>query len=206
MNSHLVQNALLALMDSGSSFTLIHHSKLPPHCNPERMPNVQYSQMAAGNFQFNQCVYLTDSHLPEFSCTMQIKSMAAYIFNAPCKYNMIIGHNWLVPNKFDISFSTGTMNWFDQSIPIKPALTPEMFFLGNHDDMTDNHLFDLYMTQNSEILPVKYEEVSLDTVVAMQDHLSDKQKAKLCSTLEGNDQLFKGKLSVCILARKFTWT
>ena len=68
MNSHPVQNALLTLMDLGSSFTLIHHSKLPPGCNPERMLNVQYSQMAAGNFQFNQHVYLTDSHLPEFSC------------------------------------------------------------------------------------------------------------------------------------------
>ena len=66
MNSHLVQNALLALMDLGSSFTLIHHSKLPSGCNLERMPNVQYSQMAGCNFQFNQHVYLTDSHLPEF--------------------------------------------------------------------------------------------------------------------------------------------
>ena len=101
-----------------------------------------------------------------------------------------------MPNKFDISFSTGTMNWFNHSIPMKPASTPEMFFLGNHDDMTDDPLFDLYMTQNSEILPAKYEEVSLDKVVAMQDHLSDEQKTKLCSSLEGNDQLFKGKLGV----------
>jgi hypothetical protein len=154
------------------------------------------TQMAAGNFQFNQCVYLTDSHLPEFSCTLCIKSMAAYIFDAPCKYDMIIGCNWLVPNKFDISFSTGTMNWFNCSIPMKPASTTEMFFLKNHDDMTDDPLFDLYMTQNSEILPAKYDEVFLDKVVAMQDHLSDEQKTKLCSSLEGNNQLFKGKLGV----------
>ena len=149
MNSHLVQNALLALMDLGSTFTLIHHSKLPPGCNLERMPNVQYSQMAAGNFQFNQCVYLTDSHLPEFLHALCIKSMAAYIFDAPCKYDMIIRCNWLMPNKFDISFSTGMMNWFDHSIPMKPASTPEMFFLGNHDDMTDDPLFDLYMTNKT---------------------------------------------------------
>ena len=63
--------------------------------------------------------------------------------------------------------------------------------------MTDDPLYDLYTTtQNSEILPAKYEEVSLDKVVTMQDHLLDEQKAKLCSTLEGNDQLFKGKLGV----------
>ena len=127
---------------------------------------------------------------------LRINSMAAYIFDAPCKYDMIIGCNWMVPNKFDISFSTATMNWFNYSVPMKPAMTPEMFFLGNHDDLTDDSLSDLFTMQSSKILPAKYEEVSLDKVVTMQDHLSLEQKTKLCSALEGNDQLFKGKLGV----------
>ena len=178
----------------GSNFTLIHHSKLPPGCNLERLQNAQQLQTAAGNFHFSQYVYLTDSHLPEFSCALCIKSMVAYIFDAPCKYDMIIGCNWMVPNKFDISFSTATMNWFNHSVPMKPAMMPEMFFLGNHDDLTDDDPFsDLFAT---DILPAKYEEVSLDKLVTMQDHLSLEQKNKLCSTLEGNDWLFKGKLGV----------
>ena len=54
------------------------------------------------------------------------------------------------------------MNWFDCSVPMKPALTLEMFFLGNHDNITDDPLSDLFTMQSSEILPAKYEEVSLD--------------------------------------------
>jgi hypothetical protein len=110
------------------------------------MPNVQESQTAAGNFCFSQHVCLTDSHFPEFSYTLCINSMATYVFDAPCRYDMIIGCNWMmVPNKFDISFSTVTMNWFDHSVPMKPASMLEMFFLGNHDDLTNDALSDLFI-------------------------------------------------------------
>jgi hypothetical protein len=120
--------------------------------------------------------------------------MVAYVFDAPCKYDMIIGCNWMVPNKFDISFSTATMNWFDCSMPMKPTMIPEMFYLGNYDNITDDDLFsDLFIT---DILPEEYEEVSLDKLATMQDHLSHEQKNKSCFTLEGNDWLFKGKLGV----------
>jgi hypothetical protein len=102
--------------------------------------------------------------------------MAAYIFDTPCKYDMIIGCNWIVHNKFNISFSTAMMNWFDCSVPMKPTMTPEMFFLGNHDDLTDDSLFDLFTMQSSDVLPMKYEEASLYKLVAMQDHLSLEQK------------------------------
>ena len=78
INKHPVQNALLTLMDLGSSFTLIHHSKLPPGCVPEWMLNVQESQTAAGNFHFSQCVCLTDSQFPEFSCALHINSNCNY--------------------------------------------------------------------------------------------------------------------------------
>jgi hypothetical protein len=49
----------------------------------------------------------------------------------------------MVPNKFDISFSTAMMNWFDHSVPMKPAIMLEMFFLGNCNNLTDDPLSDL---------------------------------------------------------------
>ena len=52
INKHLMHLAMLALMDSSSNFTLIHHSKLPPGCVPETMPNIQATETAASNFQF----------------------------------------------------------------------------------------------------------------------------------------------------------
>ena len=51
-------------------------------------------------------------HLPEFGKALQITGMAAYIFDVLCKYDMIIRCNWMILNKFDLSFSTQTMKWF----------------------------------------------------------------------------------------------
>ena len=129
---------MLALMDSGSSFTLIHRSCLPPGCVPERLPMKQATQTAAGNFHFNQRVCLSDSHFPEFSRSLRIKGMAAMVFDAPCKYDMIVGRNWMVPNKFDIKFSTQTMTWFSRSVPMKPAATPEMFHINDDEFNIDD--------------------------------------------------------------------
>ena len=138
---------MLALMDSGSSFTLIHRSCLPPGCVPERLPMIQATQTAAGNFHFNHRVYLSDLHFPEFSRSLRINGMAAMVFDAPCKYDMIIGRNWMIPNKFDIKFSTQTMTWFSRSVPMKPAATPEKFYI-NDDDFNiddDDPIGDLFV-------------------------------------------------------------
>ena len=202
INKQLTTTAFLALMDSGSTFTLIHRSKLPRGCVPELLPNVQMAETAAGNFSFKQRVVLSDLHLPEFSRSLKIDYMVAYVFDAPCKYDMIIGRNWMIPNEFDISFSSQSMKWFDREVPMKPSKTPEMFYINDDDDILDDDdpiyaedLFTGYKKQGKTILPAKYEGIeSLDSVIAQQDHLSDEQKHKLLSTFQGHDRLFQGKL------------
>jgi hypothetical protein len=72
------------LMDSGSSQCLIHHSKLPKGCVPELLPQLQETQMMAGDFKIRYCVHLDTMHLPEFSNPLKVNSTWAYIFDAPC--------------------------------------------------------------------------------------------------------------------------
>ena len=158
----------------------------------------QAAQTAAGNFNFSQSVVLTDVHLPEFARSLQIDSMVAYVFDAPCKYDMIIGRNWMIPNKFDLSFSTQTMQWFDRVVPMKKSATPEMFYIQD-DDWTEDPFEDLFVGYKkkgaTDIRPAKYEGIeSLDSVVSVQDHLSDEEKQKLRSAFTGHDRLFEGKL------------
>ena len=199
INKHPLGVALLALMDSGSNFSLIHRSKLPPGCVPSMIPNPQTANTAAGNFHFSSVVVLEDAHLPEFSRSLKIERMVAYVFDAPCKYDLIIGRNWLNPNKFDIQFSTKTMHWFGREVPMKQSTTPELFYINDDDFHNDDPFSDLFTgyknADKSNILPAKYEGVeSLDAVVSKQDHLSTEEKKKLRSVFEGHDKLFEGKL------------
>ena len=192
--------AMLALMDSGSNFTLIHRSKLPPGCVPT-LVDTQTAHTAAGSFKFASVVILEDAHLPEFSRSLRIEKMVAYVFDAPCRYDMIVGRNWLNPNKFNILFSSKTMSWFDREVPMKQAKTPEMFYINDDDFETQNDpLSDLFTgykhgVDKSNILPAKYEGIeSLESVTTAQDHLSTDQQRKLLDVFQGHDKLFEGKL------------
>ena len=207
LNSHPMNVAMLASMDSGSNFTLVHRSKLPPGCVPAQVPT-QTAQTAAGSFKFASVVRLEDAHLPEFSRSLRIEKMVAYVFDAPCRCDMIIGRNWLNPNEFDVKFSTKTMSWFGREAPMKHSTTPEMFHINDDDfDTMDDPLSDLFTgckhgVDKSNILPAKHEGVeSLDSVASAQDHSMPEQREKLLGAFQGHDKLFEGKLG-CFPKRK----
>ena len=189
INHQSVGTALLALMDSGSSVTLIHRSKLPRGVNPSKLGKKFSAQMTAGNFEVGYGVTLRDVHLPEFSNALKTDTWIAYVFDSPCRYDMIVGRDWLKPNKFDIRFSEGTMEWFGRSVPLKPENAPGMFFVEHWaEPLEEDDAF------AAEILPAKYEKVSIDEVVSKQTHLTDEQQNKLHKSLQGHEVLFDGHL------------
>jgi hypothetical protein len=50
INNHASEDALLALIDSGSNAVFINRSKLPDGCTPSLLPHRMTSTTAAGNF------------------------------------------------------------------------------------------------------------------------------------------------------------
>ena len=116
LNKHPVDVAMMALVDSGSNFSLVHRSKSPAGCIPARVP-VQNAHAAAGSFTFSSVVVLEDAHSPEFSRSLRIEKMVACVFDAPCRRDVIIGRNWMIPNKFNIVFETKMMTWFGREVP-----------------------------------------------------------------------------------------
>jgi len=179
-------------MDSGSSITLIHEDIIPPNCLPTKIPP-KPTQTTAGTYEISSYVTLSKLSFPEFSSSLQVDSLQAYVFRAPCRYGLIVGRDFLTPNHFDIKFSTKQMEWFDRRVPMKmnDAKTPVSSQLLHDDlDFADN----FYQTKGP-ILPSKYEGIeSLEAIVSAQSHLTREEQAKLLTTLQGFHALFAGKL------------
>ena len=69
INHQPVDTALLALMDSGSSVTLIHRSKLPRGVNPAKLGKRFSAQTTAGNFEVGYGVTLRDVLVEPSQCS-----------------------------------------------------------------------------------------------------------------------------------------
>ena len=184
---------LLALMDSGSTSVFINRKRLPKGCVPSLLQRNVHSQTAAGLFVVNSHVTLRDIILPEFGRSLKIESLHACVFDADCKYDIIVGRDFMAPNNFDIKFSTQSMEWYDCVVPMKPALLPDLYHLDFDNDVDDDDPFDCFPT---EILPSKYEKVDVQTVVDQQTHLSPVQQTQLHDACHGLDELFNGKLGL----------
>ena len=122
-------------MDSGSTSVFINRKRLPKGCVPSLLQRNVHSQTAAGLFVVNSHVTLRDIILPEFGRSLKIESLHACVFDADCKYDIIVGRDFMAPNNFDIKFSTQSMEWYDCVVPMKPASLPDLYHLDFDDDV-----------------------------------------------------------------------
>jgi hypothetical protein len=99
------------------------------------------------------------------------------VFDAPdCKYDVIVGHNFMLPNNFDIKFSTQQMEWGDRVVPMKDARNPEFFCFHFDENADEEDPFDVFA---ADILPSKYDKVDVEAVVKQQEHLDAQQHTDL---------------------------
>ena len=186
INEHSSGRALLALMDSGASNCLIHRRALPPGAVPTLLPRPLSNNTAAGDFAIKSWVQLSGVNLPEFG-RYRINNMQCLVFDAAnCEYDLIIGRDWLIPFKFNISFEELSMTFRGETIPMKPKTDKGMLYADAALLMQENFA--------TEILRRKYEAHDLDEVVSEQQHLNAEQRKQLRSVFEGHDRLFDGKL------------
>jgi hypothetical protein len=136
-------------------------------------------------------VYLNELVLPEFDKNRRIDGIAAYVFDEPCAYDVIIGRDFLnkIPMIFD--FSTGLMKWIDRTIPMKPKSAMGLDLTYFEDDDVEEDGEEIYAT---EILDAKYEQADISEIVKTLDHLNEHQQQRLKTVLEKFPQLFDGGL------------
>ena len=95
---------LSVLLDSGSTTSWFNHRALPPNITPTTVPALHGTTMA-GNFQSNQQLSLSTVSLPELS-DLTLPTLNARMFNANCRYDLILGRDVLSHFGIDIDFKS----------------------------------------------------------------------------------------------------
>ncbi len=65
-------------------------------------------------------VTLHNLRLPEMDKNRNIEQIEALVFDAKhCSYDLILGTDFLSKTGIDIKYSTKTMKWFDEELPLR---------------------------------------------------------------------------------------
>ena len=58
--------------------------------------------------------------LPEFDKNRNVDQQKALVFQSEtCKYDVILGADFLTKTGIDVKYSTGTMEWFNSELPLR---------------------------------------------------------------------------------------
>lgn len=73
--------------------TLIHASCLPPGATPTLLKQPIIANATAGTMKSKRQVWMANMILPEFDKHRHIDHCNAIVFDAPCNYDVILGHD-----------------------------------------------------------------------------------------------------------------
>ncbi len=106
------------LLDSGSMTTLINkRCCLPRHCKPREISSSRQVNTLAGTYISTEEVIIRNLRLPEFDKNKNVNQQKALVFQSEtCKYNVILGADFLTKTGIDAKYSTGTLEWFDNEL------------------------------------------------------------------------------------------
>ena len=109
------------MLDPGSTKTLISRKALPKGTKPTSLDTIRKVSTLAGSIQTSDLVHLRDMRLPEFDKNRRIDEQKALVFDGKCRYDVILGADFLTKTGIDINYSTGTMHWFKNGRPIRES-------------------------------------------------------------------------------------
>ena len=196
---------LKVLFDSGSSSTFISKKCLPRHCKTRSIQSKRTINTLAGTCTSQEMVVMRSLRLPELDKNRVVDQQKALVFDNDCKYDVILGADFLSKTGIDIKYSTGTIEWFDTELPMRdPRHIDNKEYLAMAETLEvqreEEQLFGMdWYDPNCyavEILDAKYEKVSIDEVVEKQEHLNSEQRAELHRVLSKFEKLFDGTLGV----------
>ncbi len=105
---------LKVLLDSGSTTTLINKKCLPKNFKPCPISSSRKVNTLTGTYTSTEVVTMHNLRLPEFDKNRNVDLQKALVFQSEtCKYDVILGADFLTKTGIDVKYSTGTMEWFD---------------------------------------------------------------------------------------------
>jgi hypothetical protein len=111
---------LKVLLDSGSATTLINKKCLPKKCKPCQLSQSRMVNTLAGSYQSSAMVVMRNLRLPKLNKNKNIEPQKALIFESDtCRYDVILGADFLTKTGIDVKYSTGTIEWFEDELPLR---------------------------------------------------------------------------------------
>ncbi len=149
------------------------------------MASSQQINTLAGISTSTEVVIMRNLRLPEFDKSRNVDQQKALVFQSEtCKYDVILGADFLTKTGIDVKYSTGTMEWFDNELPSR---NPHLLESKDFEAMA--HIVEIQQKEELfgmdwydptcyavEILDAKYEKVEVDEVTNHLTHLSLQQK------------------------------
>ncbi len=107
--------------NSGSNVSMIQRSALPKGIFTKFLGDTKLARTLAGHLKMHKVVTMRDQQLPKFDKTGASNLLLVLVFdNDNVKNNFILSTNLLSKTGFKSNCSEGNMEWFDQSIPLRP--------------------------------------------------------------------------------------
>ena len=128
----------------------------------------------------SKLVHMRDVRLPELNRNRGMRELKALVFNQPCRYDVILGSDFLNQAGLDIKYSDKVVEWFGDTIPLcTPSKLTTKSYLNMmeaaypEDDVPNEEgIEDCCLSQ---ILDAKYEAMDIKQVVSRQTHLTKEQ-------------------------------
>jgi hypothetical protein len=111
---------LKVLLDSDSTATTINRKCLARKCQTCKISNSRKISTLVGSYTSSEMVVLCNLRLPELDKNRNADHQKALIFDADsCKYDVILGADFLGKTGIDVKYSKGTIEWFDKKLPLR---------------------------------------------------------------------------------------
>ena len=110
---------LKVLFDPGSTRSLIKASTVPKKANVVALAINKAIKTISGSMNATSMIHVRDIKLPEFDKNRKISEQKALIFDNMCKYDVILGADFLTNIGMDIKYSTGEMEWYGNTLPMR---------------------------------------------------------------------------------------
>ena len=189
---------LNVLLDSGSTTSWIRKNCLTgKDLSLRKVPAIQGTTLA-GVLKANMATTLQDIKLPELDPHRTIEHMNLHVFEAPCRYDAIIGREVLIGLGIILDFNNKTIEWDDKILPMQPNPMKPVVSQPNDDLYRSDTIgkVDASGYHSKTIKESNYGKVDVAEVVNSCSHLSSSQKRDLKRLLQKYTRLFDGTLKV----------
>ena len=155
----------------------------------------------AGEFNSSQHISLQHFTLPELAPKITLPSLDACVFQAPCRYNMIIGRDILRHFQIVLNFHNNEIKTDTHTIPMRtfPRMHADSAALALHihtrhiHQITSDDSFAI-TTNKTVIQESTYDQHGVRTVCNKCTHLTNNQREQLHSVLCKYQTIFDGTL------------